>query len=89
MRRRTCWYSGQVQGVGFRWTVRNLAIPFDVTGFVRNLRDGRVEVLMEGTIAEMTMLQEEIQRRLGAYISDSQVKEEAATGEFERFEIRL
>ncbi len=46
-------YSGRVQGVGFRATVRHLARGYDVTGTVRNLPDGRVEVVAEGTRAEL------------------------------------
>lgn len=42
------FYEGNVQGVGFRYTVRHLAKGFDVTGSVRNLRDGRVELLAAG-----------------------------------------
>ena len=41
-------YAGRVQGVGFRYTVRSLAARFDVTGFVRNLPDGRVHLVVEG-----------------------------------------
>ena len=41
-------YSGNVQGVGFRLTARRLARSFDVSGFARNLDDGRVEVLAQG-----------------------------------------
>jgi acylphosphatase len=47
-------YAGHVQGVGFRYTVRHLAGGFQVSGFVRNLADGRVEVVAEGTPAELT-----------------------------------
>jgi acylphosphatase len=42
------FYEGNVQGVGFRWTVRHAATGFDVTGWVRNLPDGRVELQVTG-----------------------------------------
>ncbi|PYJ60164.1 MAG: acylphosphatase [Verrucomicrobia bacterium] len=42
------FYEGNVQGVGFRWSVRHAAKGFDVTGCVRNLRDGRVELQVTG-----------------------------------------
>jgi acylphosphatase len=46
------FYEGQVQGVGFRFTVRHIAKGFDVTGWVRNLPDGRVELQVTGDEAE-------------------------------------
>jgi len=42
------FYEGHVQGVGFRFTVRHIAKGFDVTGWVRNLPDGRVELQVTG-----------------------------------------
>jgi len=46
--RKHVYYSGTVQGVGFRYTARRLARGRGVTGFVRNLADGRVEMAAEG-----------------------------------------
>jgi acylphosphatase len=53
MERVVVFYSGRVHGVGFRATVRHLACGFDVTGAVRNLSDGRVELIAEGAKAEL------------------------------------
>lgn len=53
MERVTVHYSGRVQGVGFRATVRYIANGYDVTGSVRNLPDGRVELIAEGERAEL------------------------------------
>src|SRR5438552_1157467 len=50
-------YSGRVQGVGFRYTVKTAASGFEVTGLVRNLRDGRVELMAEGLRDELEAFQ--------------------------------
>ena len=42
------FYSGRVQGVGFRYTVEKLALDLELTGWVKNLPDGRVEMMAEG-----------------------------------------
>jgi acylphosphatase len=47
------FFEGHVQGVGFRWSVRNLAKGFDVTGWIKNLADGRVQMQVCGTAAEI------------------------------------
>ncbi|WP_037074641.1 acylphosphatase [Pseudonocardia spinosispora] len=47
--RLTAWVHGRVQGVGFRWWTRSRALELDLVGSASNLRDGRVEVVAEGT----------------------------------------
>jgi acylphosphatase len=53
MQRVTVFYSGRVHGVGFRVTARQIACGYEVTGSVRNLSDGRVELIAEGVKAEL------------------------------------
>ena len=47
------FYEGNVQGVGFRWSVRHVAKGFDVNGWVQNLSDGRVELQVSGEEGEV------------------------------------
>lgn len=54
------FYEGSVQGVGFRYSVRQIAKGFDITGSVRNLRDGRVELLAAGEEDEVRAFLEAI-----------------------------
>ena len=85
---REVYYTGSVQGVGFRYTVRSLAAGFDVTGFVRNLPDGRVHLVVEGATEEIGAFLNAIRAELGRYIGDVQEMLRPAGGRFQLFEIR-
>ncbi len=82
-------YEGRVQGVGFRWSVRNVAKGFDVTGWVRNLPDGRVQMQVNGAEDEVRSFLEAIsQSELRALIK-KQTESKLATPEAGNgFEIR-
>lgn len=54
--RLTAWVRGRVQGVGFRWWVRSRALELGLVGAATNLRDGRVEVVAEGSRSECERL---------------------------------
>ena len=84
----TCRFSGRVQGVGFRYTAQNLALRFNVSGYVRNLPDGKVEVVMEGPDQEMDGFIESIKQKMNGYIRDIDRAVYPPTGEFCRFSIR-
>jgi len=87
--RREAYYSGRVQGVGFRYTARSLATRFAVVGHVRNLPDGRVELVVEGTPEEVTAFLAAIRSEMGFYISGIQETAKPAAGRLHGFEIRF
>lgn len=88
-KRVNAFYSGRVQGVGFRFTAEAVARDLGIVGWVKNLRDGRVEVLAEGEEATLKEFLEKIAREMSSYIRHAEVSWEPATGEFNDFGIRF
>ncbi len=86
--RREILYSGIVQGVGFRWATLRALEGLALTGYVRNLRDGRVEVVLEGEPGVVDQGLGEIRRALDRYIQDESQAASPATGEFTDLSIR-
>ena len=56
------FFSGQVQGVGFRFTANSIAKRYDLTGFVRNTSDGKVEMLLQGAEEDINDCIEDLQQ---------------------------
>ena len=81
-------YSGRVQGVGFRYTTHSIASGLAVSGFVRNLPDGRVQLVAEGTRSELNLLEQTLSDRMGDNIADAKRDIRPATGNYQGFEIR-
>ena len=65
---REVWYTGHVQGVGFRAQVLGIARGFDVTGLIQNLTDGRVYLHAEGAEKELDAFEAEIVKSLDRHI---------------------
>lgn len=82
-------FSGQVQGVGFRFITERIAGELGLGGFVRNLPDGRVEVICEGTTTILNEFLKNINNTMSDYICDSTIDWHDAKGEFSIFEIRI
>ncbi len=90
MKRRVhAFYAGRVQGVGFRLTAEETAQGFGVVGWVKNLRDGRVELIAE---AEESILERFLEAmRVGPmknFIQQVEISWGNASGTFDEFEIR-
>lgn len=81
-------YAGRVQGVGFRYTAKRAALEFEITGTVRNLADGRVELVAEGEKTELEAFAEAVRDSgLAGFIRAEDRAWRQATNEFRGFEI--
>lgn len=82
-------YRGNVQGVGFRFSVQRVAWNMALPGFVRNLSDGDVEVVSEGERARLESFMEAIHENMGEFIRDSRVRWEPSRGDLHTFQIKF
>ena len=84
----TVRYSGQVQGVGFRYTAKSVATGFELTGTISNLPTGSVLLIAEGAHAELEAFRAALlDAGLAGFIRDEEVEWADATNEFRGFEI--
>jgi acylphosphatase len=84
----TVFFSGRVQGVGFRYTAKTVAAGFETTGTIRNLPDGRVELVAEGTREELDAFLAALHDAgLAGFIRDERVDWADAKNEFRGFNI--
>jgi acylphosphatase len=87
--RRRVYYSGRVQGVGFRFISQRLAREFPVSGSVRNLSDGRVELIAQADAEVVTSYLEAVARELAEKIHKIHTESDPVTDPHERdFSIR-
>lgn len=80
-------YRGTVQGVGFRWRAVDAARGVAVTGYVKNLPDGRVELVAEGGRGDVDRLLAAVRSRMGSLIEGEDAAWERASGEFRGFSV--
>jgi acylphosphatase len=82
------YFSGHVQGVGFRYSVLQIAREFEVTGFVTNLADGRVHLEVEGTERDIAAFVEAIQEKMHGYVRKVERSASRRPGQFSGFVIK-
>jgi acylphosphatase len=88
MKRVHATFSGTVQGVGFRYTAIRIARRAAVTGWVRNLADGRVEAVAEGSEQALEQFVRELREFFHTYVRHVEVEWAEPTGEFAEFGVR-
>lgn len=87
--RREVFYRGTVQGVGFRYTTARIARGHPVSGFVRNLPDGRVQLVVEGNVDTLDEFLAQVSAAFEGMIREVQTQRLASSGEFDGFGIRF
>jgi acylphosphatase len=80
-------FSGQVQGVGFRFTAFNIAHRHQLTGFVRNLPDGTVEMFAQGDVGAVDDCIRDIAEEFSGYIRETKIEEIPPNPKLEEFKI--
>jgi acylphosphatase len=83
------FYSGRVQGIGFRATAKYLAVNLGITGWVKNLGDGRVEVVGEAEEKALKDFLEQVNKHFSHYIRQADVRWGDASGEFQGFGVEF
>ena len=80
-------FQGDVQGVGFRYTTYRIAGRYEVTGFVRNLPDGTVEMLAQGPSDEVDRCLEDVRNSFSGYIRQAKVEKIPYRPQYHEFSI--
>lgn len=84
------FYTGRVQGIGFRYTAERLALDLKLVGWVKNLPDNRVEVVCEGPKEKVELFLEGIKESsLGPHIKKTACGWETPTNEFKDFSVEF
>ncbi|MCZ6674675.1 MAG: acylphosphatase [Verrucomicrobia bacterium] len=82
------FFEGHVQGVGFRFTTFQLAKGYEVTGYVKNLNDGRVQLELEGDRDECVGFNKALNEEMAGFIRDKTQVKDTRQPEFKDFTIR-
>ena len=85
MTARLVHYAGNVQGVGFRATASRIARGYPVTGYVRNLPDGRVQLLVEGSDVAVADFLQDVRDRWPGDLAEEWIDDQEPTGRFTGF----
>ena len=80
-------FTGRVQGVGFRFTALNVANRYQLTGLVRNLPDGTVEVVAQGNSDDIDDCIRDIEKSFDGYIRETKVEDVPFNPQYKDFKL--
>ena len=80
-------FKGRVQGVGFRFTALDVATRYQLTGLVRNLPEGTVEMVAQGSADDIDDCVRDIKESFGGYIRETKIEEVAFNPQYTNFRI--
>lgn len=83
------YFKGVVQGVGFRFTARALAYRYKIKGWVKNLADGRVELVVDGQDPDIDSFFKELLQDMKRYITDYHSEEVPEPEDYDSFQIKF
>lgn len=83
------WYTGHVQGVGFRWKATDISKGYDVCGYVENLEDGRVHLVAVGEKLEVREFADNIANVMTDFIKSIDEREDYTETRYKGFTIRM
>jgi len=82
------WFTGRVQGVGFRYKALQISKGYDVTGYVENLDDGRVYMTAQGEEAQVRAFAEDLKKNMASFIKNADEKSDFYDFNFKEFAIK-
>ena len=80
-------FSGRVQGVGFRFTAQRIALRYELAGYVKNLSDGSVEMLVQGRPEDLADALRDIGESFSGYIRDTNIQDMPPNPNLQNFNI--
>ncbi len=81
-------YSGNVQGVGFRWKVLQISKSYSISGYVQNLANGKVQLLVEGELNEVEAMCKKVRVELRSYWVTTEQENKPGVSHYKSFSIR-
>jgi acylphosphatase len=82
-------FKGSVQGIGFRYTAHRIAAHYGLTGYVRNLDDGSVEMLAQGDADDLADCVDDLKTSFGSYIRDVEITDAPFVSDYDSFMIKV